>query len=207
MIALGSLLANERVRRVAVALGLCAVAVAAVLIQKWVSYREGFRDGTTQAQAAASKDAAIAKAAADSAWAVLFTQAAAARDAQRVAEQSVARAQARSVAAEARLQDAITAVRVDTLEIPSSCTELASSCQNAAALWGHERDTLTALIAAQDRTLLRQGEIAAAEPARLAHAMRAALAEQRRTFRAPSRLTWSTIGALAGAVLTLGLVR
>jgi hypothetical protein len=201
VIALGSLLANDRVRKLSVGLGLCAVAVSAVLLQKWVSYREGFRDGVANERTIRQHEAAIAKAAADSAWAVLFAQATAARDAQRVAEQSVARARARSAAAEARLEDALAAVRVDTLEMPSSCTALADSCANAAALWGHERDTLSALIAAQDTIVMRQTAMIATEPQRLSDAMRAALARQRETFKGPSRLRWASIGAVLGAVV------
>jgi hypothetical protein len=82
-----------------------------------------------------------------------------------------------------------------------TCSELAESCANAAALWTHERDTLTALIAAQDRTILQQTDMIATEPARLADAMRAALARQRETFKGPSRVRWLSIGAVLGAVV------
>jgi hypothetical protein len=77
---------------------------------------------------------------------------------------------------------------------------MATACANAAALWSEERDTLTALVTAQDRALMTQGDLIAAEPARLSAALRDALAEQRRSFRGPSRLRWF----LTGVVSTLG---
>jgi hypothetical protein len=184
--------------RVTWGVGIALGVLVAIGVHGRLQYASGHRDGTVAAQALAQRDAMRAKAVADSAWSVLYASAIRARDAQRVAEKAAARSRARSAAAEARLEDALEAVRVDTLEMPSSCTALASSCANAAALWSEERDTLTALVTAQDRALMTQGDLIATEPARLAAALRDALAEQRRSFRGPSRVRWAAVGAAAG---------
>jgi hypothetical protein len=163
-------------------------------------YAEGVRDERGRSQA----DALTAKAVSDSAWAVLYAQAAQARDAERAALAKVARAEARTRAAMGRLTNALTVFAIDTVaQMNPTCAELASSCANAASLWGHERDTLTALIAAQDTTILRQGEMLTQEPQRMQDALRVALAQQRQTFRAPSRATWAVFGAIAGAIVTV----
>jgi hypothetical protein len=204
VIALGSLLSHRITWGVGICLGVC-VALAA---HGRLKYAEGHRAGVAKATQAAQSDALTAKAVSDSAWAVLYAQAAAARDAERAALAKVARAEARTRAAMGRLTNALTVFAIDTVaQMNPTCAELASSCANAAALWGHERDTLSALIAAQDTTILRQGATMADEPQRMADALRVALAQQRQTFRAPSRVTWGTIGAVLGAVVTLGLVR
>lgn len=173
-----------------------------------VKYAEGHRDGYAKSIMHAQADALTAKAVSDSAWAVLYAQAAAARDAERAALARAARAEARTREATARLANSLAVFATDTVaQINPTCSELADACANAAALWGHERDTLTALVAAQDTTILRQGAFMNSEPQRMQDALRVALAQQRQTFRAPSRLGWFARGALAGAVAVLGLVR
>jgi hypothetical protein len=187
---------------------LCLGVVVAIAAHGRVKYADGYRTGSADAARAAAIDAATARAAFDSSWAVLYSQAAAARDAQRTAEQAAARARTRSAVAEARLTNALKVFAENPgAQITPVCAELADSCANAAALWTHERDTLTALIATQDATILRHTEMRMTEPARYAAALREALARQRETFRAPSRVTWATLGAMVGAVLTLGVVR
>jgi hypothetical protein len=195
MVALLPILKHRATWGVGIALGVF-VALAA---HGRLKYTEGHRDGTASARAEAQRDAAAARAAFDSAWAVLYAQAAAARDAQRTAEAAAARARTRSAVAEARLANSLAVFATDTVaQIIPACSELASSCANAAALWTHERDTLSALIAAQDRTILSQTDMIATEPARLADAMRAALARQRETFKGPSRVRWLSVGAVMG---------
>jgi hypothetical protein len=109
--------------------------------------------------------------------------------------------------ASAKLADAIAAARNTPVPLTPECSEMATACEVAAALWIHERDTLTALVAVQDTTILRQGEMLATEPQRLSAAVMAALAAQRSTIRQPSRLTWASVGAVLGTILTLGAMR
>ncbi len=183
-----------------IVIGILAILSSAYGLGK-LRYAEGHRDGSAEAARAAAIDAATARAAFDSSWAVLYAQAAAARDAQRTAEAAAARARTRSAVAEAKLTDALTAYHADTVVQSATCDALATACANAAALWTHERDTLTALIAAQDSVVFRQAQIMENEPARLADAMRAALARQRETFRGPSRVRWLSVGAAMGAAV------
>ena len=193
--------------RITWGVGIALGGLVAIAAHGRLKYAEGFRDGSAQAAAAAQIDAAAARAVSDSVWSVLHAATIRSRDAQRIAEKAAARAETRTRVAMARLSDALAAYRADTVVQSATCDALASSCANAAALWTHERDTLTVLIAVQDTVVIRQSEMIANEPQRLADAMRVALAEQRRTFRGPSRVTWSTLGAIAGAVLTLGVMR
>lgn len=188
--------------RITWGVGIAAGVLIAIAAHGKNKYTEGHRDGVAKATQAAQSDALTAKAVSDSAWAVLYAQAAQARDAERAALAKVARAEARTRAATARLDDALTVFATDTVaQMVPACSELADACRNAAALWGHERDTLTALIAAQDSVVIRQGQIMDKEPQRMADALRVALAQQRSTFRAPSRVTWGTLGAVLGAVV------
>ena len=204
MIALLPILKHRATWGVAVALG----GLIAIAAHGRLKYAEGHRDGTVQAAALSQRDAMVAKAAADSAWSAMYQTALRSRDAQRIAEKAAARARTRSAVAETRLANALAVFAGDSgAQVIPVCAELADSCASAAALWTHERDTLTALIATQDATILRHTEMRMTEPARYAAALREALARQRETFRAPSRVTWATLGAIAGAVLTLGVVR
>lgn len=187
--------------------GIAVGVFAALIAFGRLKYTEGFRDGSAEAEAVAQRDATVAKAASDSAWSAMYQTAIRSRDAQRIAEKAAARAETRTRVAMARLSDALAAYRADTVVQSATCDALATACANAAALWTAERDTLTALIAVQDTVVIRQSDIIANEPQRLADALRVALARQRATFRGPSRVTWSSIGALAGAVLTLGVIR
>jgi hypothetical protein len=188
---------------VAIALGV----LVAITAHGRLKYREGYGAGFVARAVDAHADALTAKAISDSAWAVLYAQAASARDAERAALAKVARAEARTRAATARLDDALAAYRVDTVSHTPACSEMADACAVAAALWAQERDTLAQLIAAQDTVVLRQSELLAEEPSRLQSAVRVALEQQRRTFRGPSRVTWASVGALLGTIVTLGLVR
>jgi hypothetical protein len=187
--------------------GMFALLFVAFSIHGANKYRKGHRDGVAKATQAAQADALTAKAVSDSAWAVLFAQAASARDAERAALAKVARAEARTRAATARVDDALAAYRVDTVSHTPACSEMADACAVATARWAQERDTLAQLIAAQDTVVLRQSELLAEEPIRLQSAVRVALAQQRSTFRGPSRVTWASVGALLGTIVTLGLVR
>jgi hypothetical protein len=197
VIALLPLLKHRATWGVGIALGV----FVALASHGRLKYTEGHRDGVAKATQAAQADALTAKAVSDSAWAVLYAQAAAARDAERAALARVARAEARTRAATARVANALTVFAADTVaQMVPACAELAESCANAAALWGHERDTLSALIAAQGRALLIAGDLQATEPQRMADALRVALAEQRRTFRRPSRVRWLLSGVALGAV-------
>jgi hypothetical protein len=197
------LLENKAARGVLLSVSILIAVGAAYRLGAWTGDRSGYSRGKTEATAAAQADALTAKAVSDSAWAVLYAQAAQARDAERAALARVARAEARTRIATARLDDALSAYRVDTISHTPACSELADSCANAASLWGHERDTLTALIAAQDTTILRQSDMLTHEPQRMQDALRVALAQQRQTFRAPSRATWAFLGAIAGAIATV----
>lgn len=181
--------------------GICLGVFVAIAAHGRLKYAEGHRDGTAKATQAAQADALTAKAISDRQWAAMMKTAMAARDAQRDAERAAVRAELRTRAETQRLQAALSAYRADTVSHTPACGELADSCANAAALWGHERDTLTALIAAQDTAILRQGQFMNSEPQRMADALRVALAQQRQTFRAPSRVTWGTVGAILGAVV------
>jgi hypothetical protein len=198
VIALLPLLKHRATWGVGIAMGVL-VALAA---HGRLRYAEGHRDGFAKATQAAQADALTAKAVSDSAWAVLYAQAAQARDAERAALAKVARAEARSREAGARVANALVLFAADTVaQMNPTCSELADACRNAAALWGQERDTLTALVATQDTTILRQGQFMNSEPQRMQDALRVALAQQRQTFRAPSRVTWGTLGAVLGAVV------
>jgi hypothetical protein len=179
--------------------GICVGFLVAIAAHGKLKYTEGHRDGTTEAQSVAQADAMVAKAASDSAWSAMYQTAIRSRDAQRIAEKAAARARTRSAVAEARLANALLPFAADTIgPIEPACSELADACRNAAALWSHERDTLTALIAVQDRTILQQTDMIATEPARLSAALRAELARQRETFKGPSRVKWLSVGAVMG---------
>jgi len=187
--------------------GIALGGLLAIAAHGWLRYRDGFADGMASERTVRQHEASIAKAAADSAWSVLYAASIRSRDAQRIAEKAAARAETRSRVAEAKLADALAGYRADTSRRTPQCDELATACANAAALWGHERDTLTALVAVQDTTIQRQGEMIAAEPQRVAASVMDALAQQRSTIKKPSRLTWASVGAVLGTILTLGVMR
>jgi hypothetical protein len=187
--------------------GIALGVLVAIAAHGRLRYAAGYDAGFVARAVDAHADALTARAIADSTWAVLYAQALDARDAQRSAEQAAARAETRTRRATARLDDALAAVQADPTPQTPQCTALATSCAQARAAWDAERDSLHRVIATTDTLQRRAAAMAMAEPIRLQSALRVALEQQRQTFRAPSRVTWGTVGALVGAVVTLGLVR
>lgn len=187
--------------------GVAVGVLVAIAAHGALRYRDGVADGMASERAIRQHEAAMAKAMADSTWAVLYAQALDARDAQRSAEQAAARAETRTRLATARLDDALAAVQADPTPQTPQCTALATSCAHARAAWDVERDSLHRLIATKDTLQRRAAAMALAEPIRLQSALRVALEQQRAAFRAPSRLTWASVGAVLGTLVTLGVLR
>ena len=194
-----ALLKSQIFRAVVVALAL----ITSVLgFGRW-RYAVGYRTGVVVERTESQRQAAIAKAYSDSAWAEMYAQAVASRDSLRKAEAMAARARARSAVAESKLADALAAVAADTAPPSPACGELATACANAAAAWTAERDTLTNLLTTHGAALAHAEALARQEPERTRAAIRLALAQDRATQRRPSRLRWFVAGA---SLATLGMV-
>jgi hypothetical protein len=174
-----------------------AVALGVLVACAWHGHNK-YEQGVRDTRADALRDAVAARAVADSVADSLRTALTAARGRIDTVRVAVTRTEVRTRVAVTRLDDAI--ATADT-----TCEALAQAAADAATAWRDERDTLTALVTAQDRALMIAGDLQATEPARLADALRVALAEQRRTFRPPSRLRWLSVGAIIGTAVTLGV--
>jgi hypothetical protein len=156
-------------------------------------YAEGHRDATADAE----RDAIAARAVSDS-----VTQAqrvaidSATAKAQR-AEVAAARATARAHVAQHRVRGALASVVVDSTT-PDPVRALVTETSAALDLWDAERAGFEAQLAAKDAIIATQQQHMAGEPQRMTDAIRVALAEQRRTFRGPSRVRWLITGVVLG---------
>ena len=189
--------------RVTWGVGICVGFLVAIVAFGHLRYREGYRTGVVVERTESQRQAAIAKAYTDSAWAVMYAQAVASRDSLRKAEAMAARARARSAVAVSRLADALAAVHAGTVPPSPACGELATACANAAAAWTAERDTLANLLTTHGAALAHAEAMARQEPERTRAAIKFALAQDRATYTKPSRLRWFVAGA---SLATLGMV-
>ena len=202
------------VRGSALAIGVVVVVMGWGALRHHDGYSEGYREAKRVTEAAWSADAALARASALKATMRADSATSALRDSLSVATTKVAlfkesAALARGQYAEAlRQYQLVKANARDTSStagtaLPAACDALASSCSNALAAAQSETNALVEKLRVAEALSADHERTIASEHARWTPVIQDALAQQRQTFRAPSRLAWSVGGTVVGSLLTL----
>ena len=203
------------VRGVAASVAFLAAVVGWGVLRHHDGYSDGYREGKQATEAAWNADAALARTSAEKATMRADSTTSALRDSLdrssiRIARLSEAAALARGQYREALLQYNLAKVHArDSLpatDVIAACDVLANRCAIAIATAQDERDALSEKLRLAEALAVEQTKTITTEPARWKPVVSDALAQQRQSFRAPSRTAWTVAGGIAGSLLTL-LVR